>query len=69
VNIVNFFYLFIYYCVVCVNMECKKTNKRQPNYSQDEIEVIVAGVEKNNKVSIVQMFSLRLGAGGKKRKT
>ena len=29
-------------------------NKRQPNFSSDELEVIVAGVEENSKVSAVQ---------------
>jgi len=32
-------------------------SKRQTNYTVDEIEVIVSGVEKNSKVSDVQIFS------------
>ena len=31
-------------------------SKRQPNYTVDEIELIVSGVEKNSKVSSVQTF-------------
>ena len=40
-------------------------SRRQPNYTIDEIEVIVSGVEKNSKVSDMQTFSqyqiLKLG--------
>jgi len=34
-------------------------SKRQPNYTVDEMEVIVSGVEKNSKVSSVQTFLRR----------
>ena len=36
------------------------SNKRQPNYTPDEIEVIVAGVEKNNKVSTDRLKTCKL---------
>ena len=35
----------------------KSMSKRQTNYTVDEIEVIVSGVEKNSKVRDVQIFS------------
>ena len=46
-----FLYLCIYSFSVYVNTDCKSMSKRQPNYTEDEIEVIVSGVEKNSKVS------------------
>jgi len=45
VNIVNYFYLFIY----LFSFYCKRMSKRQPNYTVHEIEVTVSGVEKTAK--------------------